>query len=133
MKPSIPLGVRIIALLNYIIAVVGPLWLIYAFFFAAPVTMVGAFISLFPILLVSILCFIAAKDLNNGDSTGRFITIGLNVVTVFIVQGAVSTNTLIQILPSILIVMYLLFDKKVKAAFIKKNSTIVPISPTSTL
>lgn len=136
MGENVPVGVKIIAVLNYIGAVILLLAGIAILFgvgslgrleYSGAIPGIGTWVAGLGIVLaiiliaLAVLCFFIGRGLWKGQNWARileivFSVIGLILAIIGMVQGNITSN-IVSLVVSALIGGYLLFSKDVKLAF----------------
>ena len=138
MQKEIPLGVKIIAVLNYIGGGVGILggifFIIAAFAFGLSqipfLGSLGTFVFIAAGIIVmgmGVLSIFIGRGLWKGKNWARVVTIifsimGVLMVIIYIVMGGGILTNIVTLLYSAVVGGYLLFSKKVKLAFSKSQN-----------
>lgn len=126
---KIPTGVRVIALLNYISSILGILSLLFMFLILKGPMMIIAGIFTVPIIIGSLLTFLIGRGLYRAKNWARVLLIVLGIISLILSLlsvGKGGVGVIVGIVINILITGYLLFNKNVKAAFVKKAVPTVP-------
>ncbi|MCF7834143.1 MAG: hypothetical protein K9L98_02180 [Candidatus Pacebacteria bacterium] len=135
----VPLPVKILAVINYIIAVgvwISGIWAIFAgnilsrvmgqFF--PPITTIGTAVFVvigFIVILIGFVYFFVARGLWSGKNWTRILVIIISILGILVSIGSIlngNYDNFIILVINLIIGYYFIFNKSVKEAFIKINS-----------
>jgi hypothetical protein len=130
-KIKIPTGVRVIAVVNYVAAALGLLGILIVLFAGAKLPLFGmlGLVVVIPILIMGILGYAIGRGLYKGRNWARIFLIIVGFLTIINTLFHFTIMSIIPLAINVLITGYLLFNKKVKAVFVKKE-VIVSNDPT---
>lgn len=129
---KIPTGVRVLAVLGYIGAVLGALCIVALTIAGSMFPFIGVFgiFIIIPLLIQTILSFMIARGLYRAKNWARILLVVLSGIALLsgiinLFMGA-SKLSIIGMLINAVIIWYLMFNESVKTAFTKKLTTPVP-------
>ncbi len=116
---ELPLGVRIVSILNYISSFILLIWGIFLVVTATAAKWLFIIVAII-FILTAILQFFAARGLNRGKNWARYTSMALAIIIISSSIEFVWLGQTIYILSALLyfaILLYLMFSYKVKKFF----------------